>query len=166
MDVRVERTGPEVGLPLRHRVLRPHQTLAELRAPDDDAPDTGHYAAFADGAVVSTASVRREAPPWAPGTERAWRLRGMATDDAWRRQGVGRRVLDAVVEHVRARGGGLLWCNARVPAVPFYARAGFAVHGEEWDEPHIGPHVAMARQVEAGPGAPAAGGAGPSPSAP
>jgi len=48
---------------------------------------------------------------------------------------------------VSSRGGGLLWCNARVPAVAFYERAGFEVRGEPWDEPHIGPHVAMLRRV-------------------
>jgi GNAT superfamily N-acetyltransferase len=149
VDARVERVASEVGLPLRQRVLRPHQTLEQLRAPDDDAPDTGNYAAFADGEVVATGSVRREAPPWAPTVDDAWRLRGMATDDGWRSRGVGSRVLDAIIEHVRARGGGLLWCNARVPAVQFYERAGFVTRGAVWEEPVIGPHVAMARRVEA-----------------
>jgi GNAT superfamily N-acetyltransferase len=129
-------------------VLRPHQTLEQLRAPDDSAPGTGNYAAFVDGEVVGTASVRREAPPWAPSEHDAWRLRGMATHEGWRSRGVGSRVLDAIVGHVRAGGGGLLWCNARVPAVPFYERAGFVTRGAAWEEPDIGPHIAMERVVE------------------
>jgi predicted GNAT family N-acyltransferase len=44
---------------------------------------------------------------------------------------------------VRERGGGLLWCNARVPAVAFYERAGFNTRGEVWNDPQIGPHIAM-----------------------
>jgi len=52
-----------------------------------------------------------------------------------------------VLDHVADRGGTLVWCNARVPARRFYERAGFTVHGDEWDEPGIGPHVAMARPV-------------------
>jgi len=149
VDIRVERVPSEMGLPLRQRVLRPHETLEQLRARDDDAPDTGNYVAFANAEVVSTASVRREAPPWAPAAEHAWRLRGMATADEWRGKGVGARVLDAVIGHVRARGGGLLWCNARVPARSFYERAGFLVRGQEWVEPRIGLHIAMQRMVEA-----------------
>jgi hypothetical protein len=36
-----------------------------------------------------------------------------------------------------------VWCNARTPARGFYERAGFAVEGEEFELPEIGPHVLM-----------------------
>ena len=42
-----------------------------------------------------------------------------ATDETRRRQRVGTAVLKAVVEYVSERSGGLLWCNARAPAVAF-----------------------------------------------
>jgi len=51
------------------------------------------------------------------------------------------------VQHVADHGGGLLWCNARSPAVAFYRRAGFETRGDEWVDPEIGPHVAMERAV-------------------
>jgi GNAT superfamily N-acetyltransferase len=73
----------------------------------------------------------------------------MATAERWRSRGIGARVLAAAVDHVLAGGGRLLWCNARLPAVPFYERAGFVRVGEEWDEPFIGPHVAMQRVLAA-----------------
>jgi len=151
MDVRVERAAPEAGLALRQRVLRPHQTLDELRSLTNDDPETGNYVAVAGGSVVSTASVLRAAPPWAPDERNAWRLRAMATAEEWRGKGVGGRVLDSVIEHVRTHGGGLLWCNARARAVPFYVRAGFRARGEQWEEPVIGPHIAMEREVSAAP---------------
>jgi len=143
----VERVSSGVGLPLRQRVLRPHETIEQLRSRDDDAPETGNYVAFAGDEVVCTASVRREAPPWGAAADRAWRLRGMATAEAWRSRGVGAQVLAAVVQHVADHGGGLLWCNARSPAVAFYRRAGFETRGDEWVDPEIGPHVAMERAV-------------------
>ena len=146
--ITVERVPVEVTLPLRQRVLRPHETLDQLRLAGDDDPDTGHFAAIdGGGTVIGTASVRREAPPWAPEETGAWRLRGMATAEGHRSRGVGARVLQAVIDHVSGHGGGLLWCNARLPAVAFYRRAGFETRGEPWDEPHIGPHVAMTRAV-------------------
>jgi len=145
VELRVVRVDASVGLPLRQRVLRPHQTLDELRAPDDDAPDTGHYAAFAGEDVVATGSIRREPPPWAPDDDVAWRVRGMATAEAWRNRGVGAQVLQAILAHAAARGGGLVWCSARTPAVPFYVRAGFRARGDPWVDPVIGPHVAMER---------------------
>jgi len=144
----VRRVPAEITLPLRQRVLRPHETLDQLRLAGDDDPDTGHFAAVeATGEVVGTASVRREAPPWAPADTGAWRLRGMATAESRRGGGIGTVVLRAVVDHVADHGGGTLWCNARLPALTFYQRAGFETRGDAWDEPPIGPHIAMQRVV-------------------
>jgi GNAT superfamily N-acetyltransferase len=72
----------------------------------------------------------------------------MATADDRRNEGVGAAVLAAVIEHVGRSGGGLLWCNARTPAVPFYERAGFRTRGERWVDPIVGPHIAMELLVE------------------
>jgi GNAT superfamily N-acetyltransferase len=149
MTVRVERVAPAVTFPLRQRVLRPHQTVEQMALPGDEAPDSAHFAAVeTEGSpdsrvVVGTASVRREAPPWPTAGGPAWRLRGMATAEGRRGEGIGADVLAAVIEHVRAHGGGLLWCNARLPAVEFYRRAGLVTRGESWVEPIIGPHIAM-----------------------
>ena len=44
-------------------------------------------------------------------------------------------------------GGGLLWCNARLAAVGFYERAGMVTTGDVWEEPVIGPHIAMFVEV-------------------
>jgi len=152
VEVRVERAAAEETLAVRQRVLRPHQKVEDVALPGDDDPDAGHFVArMDDGTVVSTATVRREAPSWDPGHRPAWRLRGMATEEAARGQGIGGHVMTAVVGHVRAHGGGLLWCNARLPAVPFYERAGLATRGEPWEEAHIGPHVAMWKEVAARP---------------
>ncbi len=147
---------------LRHAVLRPHDSIADLALPGDDDAETGTFAAVdeATGEVLSTANVRLEPAPFdvaaVAGQEAAghaaWRLRGMATRPELRGRGLGAAVLDACVAHVAARGGGLLWCNARVPAVPLYARAGFVTHGDEWVDPTIGPHVVMWRNVEDAPG--------------
>lgn len=73
-----------------------------------------------------------------------WRLRGMATEPDVRGAGFGTALLAACMEHVAASGGGELWCNARVPAVGFYQRAGFEVVSEAFDIAGIGPHVVMA----------------------
>jgi len=145
--MQVQRVSAEQTFALRQRVLRPHETVDELARPGDEDPDSGHFAALADGDVIGTASVRRESAPWAPEPP-SWRLRGMATAEGRRSLGVGSAVLDAVIQHVRRHGGGRLWCNARLPAVPFYERAGFVTRGESWDDPTIGPHIAMERFVD------------------
>jgi ribosomal protein S18 acetylase RimI-like enzyme len=76
-----------------------------------------------------------------------WRVRGMATEPEARGRGAGSAVLDALIEHAAAQGATRIWCNARIPAVSLYARAGFEVESEEFEIPGIGPHVVMARRV-------------------
>jgi GNAT superfamily N-acetyltransferase len=98
--------------------------------------------------VAGVVSVLRRPPPWAPDLARAWRLRGMATDGSRRRLGIGAALLAEVVGHVWAAGGGLLWCQARTPALSFYRRGGFHTRGDPWVDPEIGPHIAMERTVE------------------
>jgi predicted GNAT family N-acyltransferase len=56
-------------------------------------------------------------------------------------------VLGALIEHAAAQGATRIWCNARIPAVSLYARAGFEVESEEFEIPGIGSHVVMARRV-------------------
>lgn len=151
MTYEVRRVPAETTYPLRQQVLRPHQTLEEMRLAGDDDPDSGSFAAVdADGRAVGTAVVRRETCPGQPERSDAWRLRGMATAPGMQGRGIGARTLAAVIAHVEQHGGGLLWCNARTPARRFYERAGFAVHGDEWVDPLIGPHVRMWREVRAG----------------
>ena len=146
---RIDRVSPERTYALRNRVLRPHEPLPASRRPGDDEPSIGAFAALAaDGEVVGSAIVRPEPCPWQPDEPGAWRLRGMATAEELRGQGVGSQVLRASIAHVALEGGRLIWCNARTPARSFYQREGFTVEGDEWDDPHIGPHVAMWRHVE------------------
>ena len=143
--VTVHAVPTDVTLPLRQQVLRPHQEIAELREPDDDTPASASFAAEDDaGEVVGTGVVSRRLPPWPHEGGPSWQLRAMAVDPGHQGQGIGRAVLGALLAHVDAHGGGLVWCNARVPARGFYEAAGLAVEGEPFELPHIGPHVVMA----------------------
>ncbi len=142
--LRVRRCGPDDVIVLRQAVLRPHMTADEARYGADRHPGTAHFCAEDEGGrVVSVASLLKEAPDWRPDAAGSWHLRGMATDAEWRGRGAGSAVLAAIFAYVAAAGGGLLWCNARLGAVNFYKRAGMATTGEPWEEPVIGPHIAM-----------------------
>ncbi len=142
----VRPVGAEDVRPLRHSILRPGQPWDETVYPGDHEPATVHLGAFEGDRLIGIASLYREARP---GKADGWRLRGMATTEDARGRGAGRALLAACVAHVAARGGGKLWCNARTPAVGFYAAAGFAVSSAEFDIPGIGPHVAMSLEVPA-----------------
>jgi GNAT superfamily N-acetyltransferase len=135
--------------PLRQRVLRPMQAIAELVYPGDDARETRHFGVFDDhGRLVGIASVYRDPKP---GTNdaRAWRLRGMATEPFARRRGYGAALIDACIAHAIENGGTSLWCNARVSAKEFYAALGFATEGDVFEVPHAGPHYVMSRRIGA-----------------
>ncbi|MGH9291652.1 MAG: GNAT family N-acetyltransferase [Acidimicrobiales bacterium] len=153
----LRRVPAEATFALRQKVLRPHQSPAEMALDGDDDPGTGFFAALdAAGEVVSTANIRREEPPpeltevvpTAGGGEAAsWRLRGMATREDLRSSGLGSRLVIDCMEWVENHGGGFCWCSARTPARDFYERAGFTAHGEVYEKPAIGPHVLMWRLV-------------------
>lgn len=136
---------------LRHNVLRPHQRPEDLFFTGDDAADTGHFGAFdSNGGLVGVASVYRTAAdpsraavsPLIVG-DRAWQLRGMATDPSVRGQGKGGELLLACLAHASALGGAALWCNARSSVRGFYERFGLRVEGPEFSLPNIGPHLWM-----------------------
>jgi predicted GNAT family N-acyltransferase len=63
-----------------------------------------------------------------------------------RGQGVGRQLLEALIERARARGMTRVVLNAQTHAAAFYARFGFTRTGEPFMEAGI-PHVTMARDL-------------------
>lgn len=70
----------------------------------------------------------------------------MAVLAAWRGQGIGGRILDALVARAREQGMRRVVLNAQTHAAPFYARHGFVAFGDEFMEAGI-PHVAMTREL-------------------
>ena len=147
----IRRVAAEDTYPLRQQVLRPHQARSEVGFPGEADPDTVHFAAFDDdGRIVGIASALHQGPGGAiPADDptKWWRLRGMATAEDRRGQGVGGAILQTVLDHVAGRGGTALWCNARLSASGFYRATGFVTAGDAWEEPGIGPHVKMWRPV-------------------
>lgn len=131
---------------LRQRVLRPHQSLAEMDYPGDADATTVHFGAFDGDALVGVVSLY-VAPLPNDASEGDWQFRGMAVDEGRQGAGVGRLLLNACLDHARSHGGRRLWCNARVTAGDFYRRFGFEERGEIFDMIAIGPHVVMSRSL-------------------
>jgi predicted GNAT family N-acyltransferase len=138
--VELRQVTAETTAPLRALVLRDGR--AEL-LPPGKASDV-HLGLFEGPELVATGYVRRQPLPW-DHTVPAWQVRGMATVPHRRGMGLGAQVLTGLLAHVHGAGGGPVWLNARVPARSFYARAGFIVTGEPWQDPALGPHVRMWR---------------------
>ena len=131
---------------LRHEVLRAGLPREEAIFDGDQSETSRHYGAFNAGGLVGCASVHLNS--WEEAA--AWQLRGMAVAPAFRRQKVGDGLL-RFLEHDIAQGSEVLqlWCNARVPAVPFYQKLGWEVVSEIFHIPTAGPHEKMTRRLSA-----------------
>lgn len=151
-DYAVELVAVEVVRPMRHRYLRPGQPEDSV-VYKSDACDTAMHACVRDdaGAVIGVGSVHAEnrvaghPPHHAPG----YRIRGMAVEPDWRGKGVGRAILDHLLEVATEAGAAEVWANARVDAISLYERARFARLSSEFDIPTIGTHVVAAVAIKA-----------------
>ena len=146
MDV-LRKIKTEETIPLRHSILRPNQSLEDCEYPGDDDPHTLHVGLFQRNTLVGIASVYREDNP-SLGPRKGWRLRGMAVLEKHRNAGIGKKLLDACIEHAKGADGAYLWCNARPSASGLYDKNQFHRVGDEFDIPDIGPHYLMVRELD------------------
>ena len=135
----------DVVLPLRHRILREGRPFEAARSKQDGKAGTVHFAALDGDTVVGAITTFPEDTPLAP-RRRADRIRSMAVADGWRKAGIGKMLMQAVVDLARRRGAEVLWANGRDTALGFYERIGFRAVGEGFvdNEMHLGHHVVIA----------------------
>jgi GNAT superfamily N-acetyltransferase len=132
----------QVALPLRHKILRPHQTIQDCVFPQDAWSHTFHVGGFHEGQLIGVATFHEESFPELS-AQKPWRLRGMATDSTFHGRGIGRKVLEFGMDLLKLKQCDLLWCNAREVAFPFYEKLGFEYLGPMFEIPTVGPHKVM-----------------------
>lgn len=139
--------------PLRAAVLRANIPLNEVSFGDETVPDSRHFGAFIDGELVGAGYISPVSEPEDIGADDAataggWQLRGMSVDENYRGRGIGRAIILACVQAAREENAPVLWCNARVRAVPLYQREEFIGVGEVFEIAGIGPHLRMRLALE------------------
>jgi GNAT superfamily N-acetyltransferase len=148
-EIVVKQITAEQVLPLRAQVLRPHHPLIDCVFESDHVALAGHFGAgYQVGEILSVGTIYPEAFPTAPEMDTEfWRLRGMATEETARGEGLGAKILHSCIKHVRAnhrndrtRPKTVIWAHARTGALKFYRRHGFRTVGSEYDLAEIGPH--------------------------
>ena len=77
----------------------------------------------------------------------SFRLRGMATEEKYRKKGFGKLLLKTAEKIISEKGSNNLWCNARIIAVPFYLSCGYKISGQLFDIQDIGPHYMMYKNI-------------------
>ena len=132
---------------LRHLVLWTHLPSLDVCVIDiDNREDAFHVGIFDQHRLVSIGSFfamespRLEMKP-------QYRLRAMATDPDYRRRHAGKELIEFAVERLRNAGIRVLWCDARLIAVPFYESLGFHKEPYVYEVPLIGAHHFMWRAL-------------------
>tara|TARA_B100000674_G_scaffold16828_1_gene11994 strand:+ start:1143 stop:1577 length:435 start_codon:yes stop_codon:yes gene_type:complete len=130
----------------RHRNLRQGKPYSTTSYKRDDESTTFHLACLLNNEPISCATFYPENNNFFS-KEKAYRLRGMATDLEYRKKGIGKKIMLQAFEKIKKKKGTLLWCNARLVAVDFYKKLGLQIKGEEFDIPDIGPHYLMYKKI-------------------
>lgn len=139
------RTGSWDALGAQAGAIRTEVFVDEQKIPADlewDSADAGSLHAVAYnrfGAALGTGRLLEHVPGVA-------KIGRMAVRQSVRGSGVGRAVLDALLEAARQRGDREAILHAQLSAAPFYVRAGFNTRGPAFEEAGI-PHVEMVRSL-------------------
>ena len=147
MKTQVEIIHPEDTYDLRHRVLRPHQPIADCQYPGDFTGTTFHLGIKGSETFVCIGSFFLEKHmDFQDDTQ--IRLRGMATDPLLKGKGFGRTLIQAAEEILLQRSAPFIWCYAREKAFDFYTKVGFKFHGPFFELPGIGRHKVMFKHLK------------------
>ncbi len=127
---------------LRNLVLRPGKPLHTTFYDKDYHIDTFHLTISIESKAQCIATFYPEKMEGVY-SRKAYRLRGMATHPNFRRKGLGKYLMQSAFKHLLQQQADLLWCKARLVAIPFYRSLGFQIMGEQYDIEGIGPHYTM-----------------------
>lgn len=141
----VSSISAEETLDLRSRILRPGQNLDVCRYSEDHLPTTFHLGIRENNRVICNGTFIQQGNSHFPEAKLPYRLRGMASDTRFQKQGLGSILLQKALIELKNRKCDVVWFNARVSAEGFYDKLGFQKIEETFDIPTIGPHKVMYR---------------------
>ena len=130
--------------PIRKEVLRSNIPLPYIFEGDDSA-ETIHVGAFYNEKIIAVSSFMKAKNEQFEGSQ--YQLRGMATLKEFQKNGAGKLMLEFAIEEMKQLKVNLIWCNARVKAIPFYEKQGFKTVGNEFDINYVGGHFVMVKYI-------------------
>lgn len=132
----------EATLAIRNQVLREGKLpLTACIFPTDHLAGAFHLGYYAAKELACIASFHPQT--YTGFTGAGYQLRGMATIEKYRGQGIGNQLMNFALVYLRGQKVSYLWCNARTSAVKFYLNLGFEIISPEFEVPDIGPHHVM-----------------------
>lgn len=115
MNIEIKEVRTEETLNIRHQVLWPDKPIAFVRLPEDDI--AVHFGLFLENQLVSVISIYAE--------KDSIRFRKFATLPDFQNRGLGKQLLNYVIEYARINQYRRIWCDARTSALGFYEKLGF-----------------------------------------
>ncbi len=119
---------------IRRKVFVLEQQISEELERDEKDEEAQHFLAFADDRPVATARLIAD-------RDTLW-LGRMAVLEEYRRQGVGRALIKAILQHVRKSEANEIKLHSQASARLFYAAMGFVEEGAPYIEAGI-VHITM-----------------------
>tara|TARA_Y100001968_G_scaffold323439_1_gene361119 strand:- start:127 stop:573 length:447 start_codon:yes stop_codon:yes gene_type:complete len=127
---------------IRKKVLWPHIKNGDYSLPIDKNIDTFHLGVFLNEKIISIGTFIKENNSKFK-SKKQYRLRAMATDQKYRKMGAGKNLFLKGISILKKREIDLLWCDARLIAIPFYKSLNMLSLNETYYIPNIGPHKTM-----------------------
>lgn len=135
----------EQTIAVRHPVLRVGRPREDCYFPEDDLNTTTHYGLFIENKLVGIATFLEQNNPKFVGNH--LQLRGMAVLDKFKGNGVGKLLLETGEQLALKKKKTIIWCNARIVAVPFYEKMGYKIVGPTFEIPLVGLHYVMKKEI-------------------
>ena len=134
------------ALAIREVVFIEEQSVPEDMERDEDDQHAYHLLAMDKGHAIGTGRlVTLTEPP--PGETGQWgRVGRMAVLQAYRKSGVGSRLLTMLQDEARKRGFAGIMLHAQLTAMEFYKRHGYEPHGAVFEEAGM-PHLEMKKKL-------------------
>ena len=124
----------ELVKPIRYQVFVVEQQVPEDLEWDEYDQDAFHAVAKSNEEVIATGRLILD--------QSKAKIGRMAVDKEYRGKGVGREILNALINLGKEKGAHEFILHAQTHAIAFYAREGFEPYGPIFDEAGI-PHVEM-----------------------
>ncbi len=140
METRI--ISSELTYEIRKQVLWPHIQNGDYSISVDKHPETFHLGTFLDKKVISIGTFIKENNSKF-NCNLQYRLRAMATDKNYRKIGAGKNLFLKALDILNNKTIEMLWCDARLIAIPFYESLNMKSLPTTYNIPSIGPHKTM-----------------------
>ena len=127
---------------IRSKMLWPHIKNGDYSISVDENKNTFHLGTFIEEKIISIGTFIEEKNSLFPQTLQ-YRLRAMATDKNYQTKGAGKALFIEGVKMLRKKNIELLWCDARINAIPFYKSLQMKSLDKVYKIKNIGLHKTM-----------------------